>query len=122
MAGIEAGDTVLFYHNERLHYMRKVLTKGCFESHKGRIPWEDIIGCNWGQVVKTHMGIGFTLLQPSLADLMLGVKRLTTIAYPKDIGYMLLRVSIAPGVKYLQDTYNPTGTYIPLNAVRSSSI
>jgi tRNA (adenine57-N1/adenine58-N1)-methyltransferase len=30
---------------------------------------------------------------------MLGVKRRTTIAYPKDIGYMLLRTSIAPGVK-----------------------
>jgi tRNA (adenine57-N1/adenine58-N1)-methyltransferase len=99
MAGIAPGQTVLFYHNERLHYLRKVLEKGDFECHKGRIPWDRIIGCNYGEVVKTHMGTSFTLLRPSLADLMIGIKRRTTIAYPKDVGYMLLRASIAPGVR-----------------------
>jgi len=96
---IRPDEIVLFYHNERLHYLRKTLQRGDFECHKGRIPWEKILQCNYGDVIKTHMGISFTLLQPSLADLMIGVKRRTTIAYPKDVGYMLLRASIAPGVK-----------------------
>ncbi|TET21842.1 MAG: tRNA (adenine-N1)-methyltransferase [Candidatus Stahlbacteria bacterium] len=99
MAGITPGEQVFFYHDERLHYLRRVLEKGDFECHKGRIPWGQIIGCNYGEVVKTHMGVSFTLLSPSLADLMIGVKRRTTIAYPKDVGYMLLRASIAPGVR-----------------------
>ncbi len=99
MAGIKAGDQVVFYLNERLSYLRRVQEKGDFECHKGRIPWQMIRGKEYGDVVTTHMGVSFTLLKPSLAELMKGVKRRTTIAYPKDIGYMLLEASIAPGVR-----------------------
>lgn len=99
MSRISPGDLILFYNSDRLIYLRKVLEKGNFECHKGRIPWEEITGRNYGDHVSTHMGIKFILLRPSLADLMIGVKRRTTIAYPKDAGYILLRASIAPGVK-----------------------
>lgn len=99
MAGIKAGDQVVFYHSERLSYLRIVQEKGDFECHKGRIPWQDIIGRKLGDEVFTHMGIKFTLLRPSLSELMMGVRRQTTIAYPKDIGFMLLETSIAPGVR-----------------------
>jgi len=99
MAGIAPGEIVLFYHSERLQYLRKVLERGDFECHKGRIPWREVLGRGYGDAVKTHTGTEFVLLRPSLADLMIGVKRRTTIAYPKDTGYMLMRASIAPGAR-----------------------
>lgn len=90
---------MLFYHDHRLTYLRKIAERGDFECHKGRIPWAEIAGRQYGDKVVTHLGIEFVLLRPSLADLMLGIRRQTTIAYPKDVGYMLLRASIAPGVR-----------------------
>lgn len=97
MARINLGDTLLFFHDERLSYLKKVQEKGDFECHKGRIPWNTILEKEYGEEVKTHMGVSFLLLKPSMVDLMKGVERRTTIAYPKDAGYMLLRASITPG-------------------------
>jgi tRNA (adenine57-N1/adenine58-N1)-methyltransferase len=99
MARITPGDSVLFYHDERLSYIRRIQEKGDFECHKGRIPWSTILEKGYGEEVKTHMGVSFILLKPSLADLMKGVERRTTIAYPKDAGYILLRASITPGTR-----------------------
>ncbi|MBN2380711.1 tRNA (adenine-N1)-methyltransferase [candidate division WOR-3 bacterium] len=104
MARIEPGDYVLFhyYHPSRrgrLTYLRRVLEKGDFCCKKGNIPWTDIHNLEYGDEVATHLGVRFFILRPSLADLMIGVRRLTTIAYPKDLGYILLRASIVPGVK-----------------------
>lgn len=99
MARIILGDNLLFYHDERLSYLRRVQEKGDFECHKGRIPWNTILGMEYGDEVKTHMGVSFMLLKPSIVDLMKGVERRTTIAYPKDAGYMLLRASIIPGTR-----------------------
>jgi tRNA (adenine57-N1/adenine58-N1)-methyltransferase catalytic subunit len=99
MARIERGETILLYHDAKINFTRKVMEKGDFQCHKGSIPWEEIRNHQYGETVQTHMGFKFVLLRPSFADLMIGVKRQTTIAYPKDIGYMLLRASIAPGIK-----------------------
>lgn len=102
MAGIKPGQMVLLYHGPRLYYVKRVGESGEFQSHKGRIPWSEIQGRGFGERVSTHLGICFTLLEPTLADLMLGVKRSTTIAYPKDVGYMLLRASITPGTMVVE--------------------
>lgn len=102
MARIELGDTILFYHDERLSYLRKVQEKGDFECHKGRIPWNDIVGAEYGNTVRTHMNFDFALLKPSFADLMKGIERRTTIAYPKDVAYILLRASISQGTKVVE--------------------
>jgi len=104
MAGIKPGDYVLFYYYHparrgRLTYLRRVLEKGIFSCKKGNIPWSEILKRKYGDEVATHLGVRFHLLRPNLADLMIGVRRLTSIAYPKDIGYILLRASITPGTR-----------------------
>ncbi len=99
MARIKPGDLVLFYHDANLQYLRRVMANGDFQCHKGRLPWQEIYEKEYGSEIKTHMGFKFHLLHPSIADSMMGVKRRTTIAYPKDVGYMLLRASIYPGIK-----------------------
>jgi tRNA (adenine57-N1/adenine58-N1)-methyltransferase catalytic subunit len=58
---------------------------------------DDLIGKPWGSQVFSHMGSPFFLLQPSMADLLIDLPRNTQILYPKDIGYVLITMGVAPG-------------------------
>ncbi len=68
----------------------------------GELILGDIIGKPYGFVGETHLGRKFYCLKPSTADLMMKVKRTTTIVYPKDTGYLLLETAIGPGSKVIE--------------------
>jgi tRNA (adenine57-N1/adenine58-N1)-methyltransferase len=68
-----------------------------FQSHRGVIRHDEIIGRPWGSAVTTHNGSPFFMLQPALADLLRTIKRNTQILYPKDIGFILTTMGIGPG-------------------------
>ncbi|MCK4315248.1 MAG: tRNA (adenine-N1)-methyltransferase, partial [Anaerolineae bacterium] len=58
---------------------------------------DDLIGAPWGMRVSTHLGYPLLLLRPSTDDIVRNLKRTTQIIYPKDAGYILIKMSIAPG-------------------------
>ena len=58
---------------------------------------EQVVPASFGQTVKTHMGRPYRVLKPGLADLVKNVKRQTQIIYPKDIAYIVMRLSVGPG-------------------------
>lgn len=66
-------------------------------THRGLIVHDDCIGQPWGRQVRTHLGAPFLVLEPSTADLVKHVKRTTQILFPKDIGYILMKLSVRPG-------------------------
>jgi tRNA (adenine57-N1/adenine58-N1)-methyltransferase catalytic subunit len=68
-----------------------------FETHRGILQHDDLIGQPWGTQVFSHIGSPFFLLQPSLADLITELPRTTQILYPKDIGFILVTMGIGPG-------------------------
>ena len=68
-----------------------------FETHRGILQHDDLIGKLWGTQVFSHIGSPFFLLQPSLADLITELPRTTQILYPKDIGFILVTMGIGPG-------------------------
>jgi tRNA (adenine57-N1/adenine58-N1)-methyltransferase len=68
-----------------------------FETHRGVLQHDDLIGKPWGTQVFSHIGSPFFLLQPSLADLITELPRTTQILYPKDIGFILVTMGIGPG-------------------------
>ena len=72
------------------------------QTHRGVLQHSDLIGLAWGTKVASHMGHEFLVLQPSLRDVLLHTKRLSQIIYPKEIGYILLRLSIGPGVPVVE--------------------
>jgi tRNA(1-methyladenosine) methyltransferase and related methyltransferases len=63
---------------------------------------DDLIGRAWGSQVFSHQGSPFFMLQPSLADLLVDLKRSTQIMYPKDIGFILTSMSVGPGQTVLE--------------------
>jgi len=73
-----------------------------FQSHRGVIRYEDMIGKPWGSPIFSHNGSPFFLMQPALADLLKSIKRSTQILYPKDIGYILVAMGIGPGLHVLE--------------------
>ena len=68
-----------------------------FETHRGILQHDDLIGKPWGTQVFSHIGSPFFLLQPSLAELITDLPRTTQILYPKDIGFILVTMGIGPG-------------------------
>ncbi len=68
-----------------------------YQTHKGMISHRDLIGQPWGRIVETHLGTPFYFLPPTLRDLLLNIRRRSQIIFPKDVGYILLRLSVKPG-------------------------
>jgi tRNA (adenine57-N1/adenine58-N1)-methyltransferase len=79
------------------HFILTLKAGAKFESHRGVLLHDDLIGKPWGTQVFSHLGAPFFLLQPSLADLLLGLPRSTQILYPKDIGFILVTLGLGPG-------------------------
>lgn len=79
------------------HFILTLQTGAKFETHRGILQHNDLIGKPWGTQVFSHIGSPFFLLQPSLADLINELPRTTQILYPKDIGFILITMGIGPG-------------------------
>jgi tRNA (adenine57-N1/adenine58-N1)-methyltransferase len=99
---IQPGDYVILYHSDRMNYLVAVQARGAFSTHRGQIPFEQVVGQEFGDEVRTHLGFLFYLLKPGLSDLALKVKRTTTVVYPKDVGVMLLRAGVFPGARVIE--------------------
>jgi tRNA (adenine57-N1/adenine58-N1)-methyltransferase len=68
----------------------------------GVIPAEILAGTDFGSEVRTLLGAPYRLMRPTLFDLVRGVKRLTQILYPKDIGYICMRLGVGNGRRIIE--------------------
>ena len=84
------------------HFIFILQPGGDFQSHRGVIKHDDLIGKPWGSQVFSHTGAPFFLLQPSMADILNELPRTTQILYPKDIGYILIQMGISEGQTVLE--------------------
>src|SRR5512138_518794 len=92
-----AGDLAQLVGLRHKHFILTLQAGAKFESHRGILQHDDLIGKPWGTQVFSHIGAAFFLLQPSLADLITELPRTTQILYPKDIGFILVTVGVGPG-------------------------
>jgi len=98
----QAGDLVQLVGLRHKSFIFPLIPGGDFQTHRGVLKHDDLIGLSWGTQVFSHLGAPFFLLQPTLADLLLDLKRNTQILYPKDIGFILITMGIGPGQKVLE--------------------
>ena len=91
------GDLAQLVGLRHKHFILMLQTGAKFETHRGILQHDDLIGKPWGTQVFSHIGSPFFLLQPSLADLINELPRTTQILYPKDIGFILITMGIGPG-------------------------
>jgi tRNA (adenine57-N1/adenine58-N1)-methyltransferase catalytic subunit len=98
------------------HFIFTLKAGGDFQSHRGVLKHDDLIGKTWGSQVFSHTGAPFFLLQPSISDLINELPRTTQILYPKDIGYILIQMGIAPGQTVMEAGTGSGGMTIALAA------
>jgi len=91
------GDLAQLVGLRHKHFILALQAGARFETHRGILQHDDLIGKPWGTQVFSHIGAPFFLLQPSLADLINELPRTTQILYPKDIGFILITMGIGPG-------------------------
>ena len=98
----KAGDIAMLQADPWKQSIFRLESGAEIQTHKGNMQHDDLIGTPWGSTVQTHLGSDFLLLQPSLRDILLHLPRQTQILFPKDIGYILLRLSIGPGARVFE--------------------
>ena len=98
----QGGDVIELVGLRHKHFIVTLRSGAKFETHRGVLLHDDLIGKTWGSQVFSHMGAPFFLLQPSLADLLNDLPRTTQILYPKDIGFILVKMGIGPGKKVIE--------------------
>ncbi|GAB4570753.1 MAG: tRNA (adenine-N1)-methyltransferase [Anaerolineae bacterium] len=96
------GDTVMFVGRDRKTFMRTLVPGGRLQTHFGLVDYDSIIGQPYGKRLKTHLDQDVWMLRPNLDDLIRHLRRETQIIFPKDLGYILLKLNIQPGVRVIE--------------------
>ena len=94
---LKDGDLIQLVGKKHKYYFLKLKEGQKLQTHKGIILHDEIIGKPWGTRIKSHLGNPFYVFQPSIADMLTDIPRNTQIMYPKDIGYILMRMGIEYG-------------------------
>ena len=97
-----AGDLAQLVGLRHKHFIIPLQAGAKFETHRGILQHDDLIGKQWGTQVFSHTGAPFFLLQPSLADLLIDLPRTTQILYPKDIGFILVTLGVGHGQNVME--------------------
>lgn len=98
----QAGDLAQLISAQNKRFLVRLSSGGDLQTHRGILKHDDLIGLPWGTRVYSHLGSPFTLLQPSLLDVLQETKRNTQIMYAKDIGFILMMMDIHPGKQVME--------------------
>jgi len=96
------GDLILLVSPDRKRFLVRLKAGEVFHTHKGYIPHDALIGEPLGWTVAAQTGRHFIVVEPSLDDLVRMLRRTTQIMYPKDVGYLLLKMNIGPGKRVIE--------------------
>lgn len=102
MKAAHAGDLVMLVAEDRKQFLITLQPGEQFQTHHGVLEHDAMIGSPFGARLQTHLNSPFHLLEPTLRDLLLSTKRRSQIIFPKDIGYIMLRLSVGPGSTVLE--------------------
>ncbi len=98
---IKDGDFIFLYGGKRAQFLIKYSKdKPYFECHLGKVEFPE--GFDYGDVLYTNKNKPLYVLRPTTSDLVFRVKRLTTIMYPKDMGYVVLNLGIKSGDRVIE--------------------
>jgi len=97
-----AGDLVQLLGSRHKSHFVRLEADAVFQTHRGELKHDEIIGKPWGSRLSSHTGNPFFLTRPGLSDLISHIKRNTQIMYPKDIGYAVMIMGIGPGMHVLE--------------------
>jgi tRNA (adenine57-N1/adenine58-N1)-methyltransferase len=95
-------DLVLLIGPRGKRFITQLKAGGSLHTHAGVIQHDDLLGQPLGRQVTTHLGKPFLVIEPSTHDLMMNVRRHTQIIYPKEAGYILLKMNLFSGQRVVE--------------------
>ncbi|MFN8402237.1 MAG: hypothetical protein U0V48_01590 [Anaerolineales bacterium] len=91
------GDLIQLVGLQHKHFILSARGPGAkFETHRGILQHNDLIGKAWGTQVFSHSARRSSPCNPPLADLLTNLPRTTQIMYPKDIGFIIVTMGVGP--------------------------
>ncbi len=102
MATARIGDIVQLVGRDKKYFILHLTAGARLETHRGIFEHDALVGQELGTEVFSHLGHPFFLLHPSTDDLIRDIKRSSQILYPKDIGFILMKMSIHPGAQVVE--------------------
>lgn len=102
-ATIREGDDVLIYIGDRRYRVVKIRRNEYFNSDKGSLNLNEVIGKEWGDEIRLSTGSKALIMRPLIIDYFeRGFKRITQVIYPKDLGLMLILGNVTVGSRVLE--------------------
>jgi tRNA (adenine57-N1/adenine58-N1)-methyltransferase len=103
MTGVLApGEVVLFILARNRRFLVCLEPGKLQHTHEGVIRHDQVIGQVPGSTLQTHLGHPLLALRPSLYEVLMSLRRVSQIVYPKDIGYILLKLNAGPGSRIVE--------------------
>jgi len=103
---IKNNDLIYLILDSRRKWLVKAEEGSEFQTHKGIIKFDEIIGKPFGSVVFSQpyetQGYKFYVLKPLPSDYVIYMSRKTQIIYPEDAGLILIYSGIGPGSKVIE--------------------
>lgn len=92
-----------------------VLSPGAvFNTTKGMVRHDDLIGGPQGVVVRSVGGLEFLAMRPTMAEFTVTMPREAAVVYPKEAAQILMWADIFPGARVLEAGVGSGGLTIPL--------
>jgi tRNA (adenine57-N1/adenine58-N1)-methyltransferase len=95
-------DLVLLISARGKRFIIRLSAGASQHTHRGVIQHDELIGQPLGRRIRSHLGEWFLALEPSTHDLMMNVRRHTQVIYPKEAGYVLLKMNLYSGQKVIE--------------------
>ncbi len=96
------GRLLLLLSPKGKRYLRSLDTERELHTQDGALDLNEAAEAGYGATVYTHLGRPYKVVRPTLYDLVKNVKRSTQIMYPKEIGYIIMRLGIGPGCTVIE--------------------
>ncbi|RLF06505.1 MAG: hypothetical protein DRK00_01465 [Thermoprotei archaeon] len=100
---IREGDLALLYFGEGRHYIVRITRGSTYSFNEGIVRAEDLLGRCYGRTLRTHIGVEYKVMKPSLLDVVYGkFERRTQVIYPKDAALIALKAGVGPGSRVVE--------------------
>ena len=83
-------------------YLKRLVEGQDIHGTDGVIQVTRLAETDFGHEVISDKGVPFRVMKPTLYDLVRGVRRQTQIIYPKDIGYICMRLGVGNGTRVIE--------------------
>lgn len=96
------GDLFILVTPRGKRILRRLEEGQDIHGNDGVIQAANLAKVDFGTEIMTEKGVPYRLMKPTLYDLVRGVKRQTQIIYPKDIGYICMRLGVGNGTRVIE--------------------